>query len=248
MTLLRNANFDFAIVDNEHGMFGVESLTDLCRTARSIGLTPIVRVPDHTYFFIAQSLDGGAQGLVFPRITSAQQVRDIVSMARYPPDGKRGNAMFRPYSDYKGVADERVMDAMQTHNYETMLIFQIETAESLDELDEILSVDGVDAVLVGPNDLSIALGVAGDWDAYAMQSAFKRVVETCNAHNVVPGIHVSNTQQTIQYAQMGFRLLSANSETGFLSTGANDHVKAVKDHLGNDAVDNKQGPQLKGSY
>ena len=77
MQLLANAGFDFVIVDNEHGPFSIESIADLCRSARQVGLTPIVRVPDWTYPDLAQPLDAGAQGVMIPRITNAQQVREI---------------------------------------------------------------------------------------------------------------------------------------------------------------------------
>jgi 2-keto-3-deoxy-L-rhamnonate aldolase RhmA len=89
-TLLALGGLDFMLIDNEHGPWTVDRIAEMCTSARHAGITPFVRVPDYSYAQIAQSLDAGAQGLIFPRIETAQQVRDIVQIARYPPTGKRG--------------------------------------------------------------------------------------------------------------------------------------------------------------
>lgn len=214
-------------------MFSNESVADLCRYAVALNLTPIVRVADLSYSLIAQSLDGGAQGLVFPRIYTADQVKTIVSWSRYPSIGVRGSAMWRNYSRWQGGP---VKLAMETHNKETLLFFQIETKEAMENLSNILSIDGVDGVLVGPNDLSINLGVPDDWDGQIMQDALKRIVKECKEHHVISGIHISDTQQSIQYHKMGYQLLSANSETGFIAGGATQHVQSVKAALGKLAI------------
>lgn len=198
----------------------------------------MVRVTDLTYTLIAQSLDGGAQGLVFPRIYTADQVREVVRMARYPPVGVRGNAQWRAYTGWTGGS---VSAAMAKHNQQTLLLFQIETQESIDNLDAILSVDGCDGVLVGPNDLSINLGTPDDWHSEAMTSAMKLVVDRCMHHGVIPGIHISDTAQTVDYYHRGYRLLSANSEMGFLQQAATAHVNNVRTALGSGNVMPKSG-------
>jgi 2-keto-3-deoxy-L-rhamnonate aldolase RhmA len=90
-TLLALGGLDFFLIDNEHGPWTVDRIAELCTSARHSGITPFVRVPDYSYAQIAQSLDAGAQGLIFPRIETAQQVKDIIQIARFPPAGKRGS-------------------------------------------------------------------------------------------------------------------------------------------------------------
>ena len=90
MQLLANAGFDFVIIDNEHGPFNIETIADLSRTAKYVGLTPVVRVPDLAYPYLAQALDSGAQGIMLPRVTNVEQIREAVQIMKYPPQGRRG--------------------------------------------------------------------------------------------------------------------------------------------------------------
>ena len=231
---LHNAGMDFVIIDNEHGMYTNRQLSDLCTHAVLLGLTPLVRVPDLQYHLVAQSLDGGAQGLVIPRIYTPEEVVQVVKWAKYPPVGVRGNAQWRAYSGWTGGP---VADAMSTMNREVMLLFQIETAESVQRMDELLAITGVDGVLVGPNDLSINLGTPDDWDSPAMQAAMQQCVRMCDKRGLIAGIHVSDGAQSVEYARKGFRLMSANSEMGFMAAAANAHVQNVKAALGDKAVE-----------
>lgn len=234
---MKNAGMDFVIIDNEHGMWTNQAISDLCGLAVLLKLTPIVRVADLTYSLIAQSLDAGAQGLVFPRIDNAEQVRQVVEWARYPPHGVRGNAQWRAYTNWTGGS---VVDAMNKHNQQTLLIFQIETADSVKNMEAIISTPGCDGILVGPNDLSINLGTPDNWNSDVMQSAMNQVVELCKKHNVIPGIHVSDTNQSIEYYKKGYRLVSANSEMGFMQTAAQQHVNVVKASIGDKNIMKQQ--------
>ena len=98
MQLLANAGFDFVIIDNEHGPFNIETIAELSRAAIYAGLTPIVRIPDLAYPYVAQPLDSGAQGIMQPRVYDAAQVRQAVEMMKYPPLGRRGSALSRGYT------------------------------------------------------------------------------------------------------------------------------------------------------
>ena len=233
LQVLHNARVDFVIIDNEHGHYSNESLATLCRHAVAIGLTPLVRVPDLQYHLVAQALDGGAQGLVIPRIYTREEVARVVQWAHYPPEGQRGSAQWRAYAGWRGGP---VADCIDVMNREVLLLFQVETRESVDGMEELLSTPGVDGVLVGPNDLSINLGVPDDWEGEVMQRAMRRVVEVCERLGIVAGIHVSDAEQSVRYAQMGYRLVSANSEMGFMQGAAMEHVSRVKGALGDKAI------------
>lgn len=214
--MLVNAGFDFTIIDNEHGAFNIETIADLSRTAVYLGLTPIVRIPDLTYPHVAQTLDAGAQGIMAPRISNVQQVRDIVQMMKYPPMGMRGNALNRGYTRFLGGG---VSEAMATCNEETLLVIQIETRGALDALDEIVAVPGVDIALIGPNDLAIALGVTGQMDHPELQAAIQGMIDTCRRHNVFPALHMNDLKLAAYWAKKGMRLLSSNGEVGLLVKG-----------------------------
>jgi 2-keto-3-deoxy-L-rhamnonate aldolase RhmA len=226
--LLAYGGFDFMMIDNEHGQFPADKIAGICTVARYANITPVVRVPDYSYAQIAQSLDAGAQCLIFPRITDADQVRTIVDIARYPPLGNRGNATNRSYCDFR-MGD--VMLAMETHNAQTLLIFQIETKEALENLDEILQVKGCDGVLIGPNDLSISLGVPGQINHPTMKKAFETVLSKCQQYGVIPGAHINDPELAGHYAAMGYKFVSSSSETLMIQNGATKVVETVRKAL-----------------
>ena len=166
-----------------------------------------------TYPHIAQSLDAGAQGVVIPRITDPEQVREAVQITRYPPQGMRGSALTRGYTNFKaGVVSE----VMATVNEETLLIIQIETSQALESVDEIVSIPGVDAAFIGPNDLSIALGLPGQIDSPEVQAAIETTIKACQRQNVIPSIHMNDLKLAVQWAEKGMRLVSVGSEAGLM--------------------------------
>lgn len=227
--LLANAGFDFVIIDNEHGAFNIETIADLTRMAVYVGITPIVRIPDLTYPHIAQTLDAGAQGLMAPRISSAQQVREVVQMMKYPPVGLRGSALSRGYTRFKSGP---VVETMASANLETLLIVQIETRGAIENIEEIAATPGVDVTLIGPNDLSIALGVPDQQDHPTMQAAIQKMIDACQRHGVFPAIHINDLKLAVRWAKQGMRLVSSNAEIGLLVKGGLEVTSTIGQALG----------------
>ncbi len=229
MQLLANAGFDFVIIDNEHGAFNVETIADLSRTARYVGLTCLVRVPELAYPYLAQVLDGGALGIMLPRVFGAEQVRAAVQMIKFPPLGQRGNALSRGYTNFKSGSP---LEVMARCNNETMLIIQIETAEAVENIEEIVTTPGVDVALIGPNDLSIALGVGGQLESPVLHAAIEKTIAACQKHGVYPAIHMNDLAQAVYWAQKGMRVLSTNSETGLMVQAGVTVVNAIRPAFG----------------
>lgn len=229
MQLLKNAGFDFVIIDNEHGPFNIETIADLSRMARLLNLTPIVRVPDLFYTFIAQSLDAGAQGVMIPRIFNAEQTREAVQMVRYPPVGRRGSAQSRGYTHFKSGPVSQVMDKV---NQETLLVIQIETAEAIENIEAIVSTPGVDIAFIGPNDLSIALGVPGQMDSPKLHAAIEKMIDVCQRHNVYPALQMNDVEGAVYWAGKGMRIMSCFSEAGLMVRGGAQVTSAVKEVYG----------------
>lgn len=226
MTLLANAGFDFVLIDNEHGPFSVETIADLSRAARDAGVTPIVRIPELTYAHVAQSLDGGAQGIMLPRVTEPAQVEACVRYMKYAPEGKRGAVLSRGHLAFRAGPLAETLAAL---NRETFLVVQIETAEAVEGLDQILSVPGVNAALIGPTDLSFALGVPGKMEDPRLVAAIEKTLAACIARKIVPAIHTNDTGMTAHWARRGMRLVSINSETGLLVAGATQAIKTIRE-------------------
>lgn len=225
MTVLANAGFDFVIIDNEHGPFPVDALSELCRAARAEGVTPIVRIPELAYAHVTQSLDGGAQGIMLPRVTVKAQVEECVRYMKYAPEGRRGAVLARGHTGFKVGPLVETLAAM---NRETMLVVQVETRDAVDRLDEILAVPGVDAALIGPTDLSLALGVGGQMDHPALVAAIEATLAACGRHGVVPAIHTNDVAMTTAWARKGMRLVSINSEIGLLTAGARSAIATIR--------------------
>lgn len=225
MRALANAGFDLVLIDNEHGPFTVETLADLSRAARDAGLTPIVRIPELTYAHVTQPLDGGAQGIMLPRVTAPEEVETCVRWMKYAPEGRRGAVLGRGHTGFRGGPLGETLAAL---NRESFLIVQIETAEAVERLEAILPIPGVDAALVGPTDLSLSLGVGGQMEHPLLVDAIDRTLAACRRHGVVPAIHTNDVAMTAGWARRGMRLVSINSEIGLLTSGAGQAIATIR--------------------
>src|SRR6202790_3151811 len=159
--ILAQAGFHWAFIDTEHGGFDLETVQDLCRIAVLVGLCPVVRVGDMQYSLVARALDCGAQGILFPRVESPEMLEKAVSWTRFPPEGVRGFGLQPTHLGYEVAS----MPEIIAHcNANTMVVLQIETRTAMERIDELLSVPKIDAGMLGPADLSISLGVPGQFE------------------------------------------------------------------------------------
>jgi 2-keto-3-deoxy-L-rhamnonate aldolase RhmA len=224
MQLLANAGFDFVIVDGEHGPFGPETVADLVRAAVACGVTPIVRVPGCDYTPIAQALDAGAQGVMVPRIMGVEDAAEAVAIATYPPEGRRGSAMGRGHTLWRGAEVSAAMAAM---NASRIVMIQIETLGALEASEQIAALPGVDVLFVGPNDLSIALGVPGQLGHPLVVEAIERVAAACRAAGVWSAVQMNTVDSAVRWAPH-VDLLSHAAETGLLQAAGTSAVSAIR--------------------
>jgi len=208
------ADLDYVILDGEHGSFSEESFADLIKMARALGLMPLVRVIGPEYCNLCPRLDAGAQGLVIPRIRTAEEVRNAVSCVTYPPEGVRGAVMLKGQSDYVSID---MPEFIQHHNRTPVIIPQVETREAVENLDEILDVRGVAAVFIGPGDLSIAYGWPGQRTHPELISIMENVLEKANGKNIPCSILAGNTREAAAWRDKGMKILCVGSEASFLA-------------------------------
>ena len=145
------AGVDFVIIDMEHSANGIEAVGDLVAWFRATRVTPMVRIPDTEYHFIARALDAGALGIMVPRVDTPEQAQRAVEAARYPPEGRRGLAIGMAATDYVYTSPAEYMPEANRNN---IVMCQIETQMGLDNLDAIAALDGVDVLFLGQQDLS----------------------------------------------------------------------------------------------
>jgi 2-keto-3-deoxy-L-rhamnonate aldolase RhmA len=223
--ILKAAGFDWAFLDAEHGGFGIETLQDLCRIASAVGLAPIVRVADLQYALVARVLDCGAWGVIFPRVEDARTLELAVSWTKFPPRGVRGFGLTPTHVDYEKASIPQIAEHM---NDNVMVVLQIETQAAVDRRDELLSVPGIDAVMVGPVDLSISLGVGGDFQHPKMVDAMEKIRDSCLAHGVAPGTQTRTLALAKFWRERGMKFLGCGSETGFLLEKASEVAAALR--------------------
>lgn len=223
--ILAAAGFHWSYIDAEHGPFDIETLQDICRAAVTAGLMPIVRVSDLQYSLVARALDNGAAGIIFPRVEDPELLARAISWTRFPPQGVRGFGLTPSHIGYEKVSIPQIIEHQ---NANTLVVLQIETKLAVERRDELLSVPGVDAIMIGPADLSISLGVPGEFDHPKMIETIELVKESCLKHGVAPGIHLRTVALAKFWKERGMKFLSSGADTGFLLESATATATALR--------------------
>lgn len=234
--LFAAAGFDYVFIDTEHGGFDLETVQDMVSAAVRSNITPVVRVSEMLYSLIARVLDVGAQGIIFPRIEDPRVLEEAVSWTKFPPNGKRGFGVMAPLLDYETAGMPAIMRHMDDN---TLLVVQVETRVALERCEELLSVRGVDVAMIGPADLSISLGVAGEFDHPVLSRAIESFIDQCVKHNVAPGIQCRTVAQARSWAERGMRFVGAGSELGLLLERSRQAVSELHAAVGSAATANR---------
>jgi 4-hydroxy-2-oxoheptanedioate aldolase len=209
------AGFDCIVIDNEHGAADLETTEHMLRAARASGITPIVRCFAQD---IARVLDMGASGVQIPMVDSAEQARALVQRVRYPSLGQRGSAFSSRAAGYGAFGGE---PHTQRSNAGIALIVMLETPQAVANAAEIAAVDGVDAVFVGPNDLSHTMGYGSDWACVPVQAAIEKAIRAAVAAGKCAGTLALTPQDTAKLASWGANYL-LNVTTSIFTKGLRD--------------------------
>lgn len=221
--LIGHLGFDFALIDAEHSPMTLESCEHMVRAADSVGLSPYIRVAVNIRQNILRYLDIGAQGVLLPMINSRAEAEAVVEAVKYRPQGKRGLAGVRA-ADY-GLTmplNEYTVKA----NQETLVSIQIETLEAVNNLDELLTVDGVDVFFVGPNDLSCAMGYIGQINHPEVQAMIGSLAKRIQDAGKIAGTVAYNHDALIKAKERGFRFI-AHSVGPMLTKSAKEYLEVA---------------------
>lgn len=223
--MLAQNGFDFFILDNEHGAYAPETISDMIAAARGAGLPVVVRIPEIRRETILKPLDSGAAGLLIPQVNTKQQAQEIITHAKYPPWGNRGAALRRPHSLYRRVGAE---EYLRQANEDTFIAVQAETPQAIANLEEITSVSGIDAVFVGPFDLSISLRIPGNLNHAHEIAAIERVIGVCQRQGIFSGIHLFDLAALQNWIRKGMRFVTYSSDVALLADAARQAVQDLK--------------------
>jgi 2-keto-3-deoxy-L-rhamnonate aldolase RhmA len=218
-----HAGFDWGLVDMEHAPLDVMGLVHMLQALSGTKMLPVVRVPWNDAVMVKRVLDAGAATVMFPMVQTPEEARRAVAATRYPPEGIRGlagmtrAARFGTTGNYFKSANENVG-----------VIVQIETPQAVEQIEAIGAVDGVDALFIGPADLSAAMGHIGQLTHPAVLDTITRAVQRCKAMGCPVGTLGSSAEMVAQYRAIGFDYVAVSSGIGFMMRGAQAALHALR--------------------
>jgi 4-hydroxy-2-oxoheptanedioate aldolase len=223
--LITNAGFDVIVIDNEHTSMSKETMVNLIRCADATGIVPTVRVRENSRAQILQALDAGSFGVMVPETSTKAEVELVVSRAKYAPRGNRGYSASQRSANY-GNMNPREYSELENAN--TMVVVYCETAEAIKNLDEMLSVEGVDVMFVGPFDLTQALGVIGEPNHPKVLEAIDMICKKTRAAGKAAGIIAANAESARKLIEQGFQYIIVGSDQAFIQNMGKKLIKDIK--------------------
>jgi 4-hydroxy-2-oxoheptanedioate aldolase len=227
--LVKQIGVDFAFVDTEHTPIDRQTLSWICQTYQALGLPPVVRLPCNDPYEACKALDAGAGGIIGPYIETAEQVRGLVGAVKWRPlKGKRLDDALR---DVKTLEPE-LRDYLENRNGDKILIANIESVPAINNLHEICAVPGLDAVLIGPHDLSCSLGIPEQYDHPRFNGAVRTIFRIAREHKVGAGIHYwLSLEQEIEWAEAGGNLVMHSSDLAAFSRTLKSDIELLRKAL-----------------
>jgi len=221
--VLADAGFDFILFDTQHSPVEIKQLIPAITAMRGKKAAPIVRVSDNRPDLICFALDAGARGIIVPMVNTQAEAAAMVRACKYYPEGNRSNAGVR--GEWGEQASYR--DYLDTVNRDLLIIPMLETNQAIANLEEILTVPGIDVLLIGPSDLSIELGVPLDYACDTYQAALDTIAAACKRHGVVPGMYfVPPGMDPNFYVAKGFKFFTM-PWAGWASTGIQQGLAGI---------------------
>ncbi len=233
---------DFVFIDTEHIPLDREKLAWMCQAYRAVGLPPIVRIPSPDPFQACMVLDGGAAGIIAPYVESAAQVRELVGATKKRP--LKGHTLAAVLGGEK--LDPHLDGYIAKGAATRTLIVNIESVPAIAALDEILAVEGLDGVLIGPHDLSTSLGIPEQYEHPKFLEACDVIIRKARARSLGAGVHViyekNRSEHEARWAQLGANFIVHGGDILFFSEGIRREIGALKERLGD--VPAVRGPSI----
>ena len=225
--LIGREGFPAVTLDGQHGLWDTASVVSAVAAIRQGGAAPIVRIPVGEFASVSRALDFGAEGVIAPMINTVADARDYVSYAKYPPVGERSWGPHRA-TTLAGIADQKVY--LREANALTVTFAMIETRTALDNMAAIAATPGIDALFLGPADLSIALsnGATVDPMSADVDRELDRIAEAARKAGKIMGAYCHTAERAMALAKRGIRFLAVGSDLGFLRSGTAAALKALK--------------------
>ena len=216
--MLAASGMDFVLYDMEHGRCDITLLAQMVASCRGSDIVPMARVPDFGVRPLSRVLDVGVRGVMVPRVETRAQAEEIVAQLKYAPLGRRGVALGVAHDLYQAGGAEFFAEA----NEETIVILLLETVKAFENLDDIVSVPGVDVAWMGHYDLTVSMGIPARF-----LEAMDLLVACCRHHNVAPGFLPATPESAAHWIRQGFRMISLGSDIGVFLNGVRTFRQSV---------------------
>ncbi|MHA1566022.1 MAG: HpcH/HpaI aldolase family protein [Alphaproteobacteria bacterium] len=225
--ILANAGLDFVFIDQEHSGFSLETVKRMVRIMREAGVAVLVRPPSADYHDVSRLLDVGGLAVMPPMMTLAR-ARRVIGHIKYPPDGHRGAAFGMAHDLYQpGTVEEKVRDL----NKATSFIALIETVEGLADVEAIAELEGVDGLFIGHLDLSLSLGIGGQFDHPEFLGAIDKIAKAAKTANISLGRMAMTPQDCATFYHQGFDIVMYSGDIWVMQTAYTDAIAAAREHV-----------------
>lgn len=237
VTSMSEFGLDYVIIDTEHSPRGRGDVADFIAAFSFSGVVPIVRIPIPDSHYVTMALDAGAQGILAPYCETVDEVEEVVGASKWRP---LKGALVKKVMATGDLPSEATKAYLQNRNRNNVCIIGIESVPAIDNLDRILNVRGIDAIFVGPNDLSISLGIPDQYDHPDYEEALRQILATCGVHGVPTLIHHQTIPLTQKWLREGARFVLYSSDSRTMHNGFRDEfsvIKAVGEEMGEISVE-----------
>ncbi|MCL2775654.1 MAG: aldolase/citrate lyase family protein [Oscillospiraceae bacterium] len=218
------AGMDYVIIDLEHGPNTIQTAQNLIRAAQVAEIFPIIRVKEGCESVMCEALDIGAGGIQVPQITTKAEAEAVIDRVKFHPDGQRGVCRFVRAADYS--AKDRFKYFADANK--SVIILQIEGKDGIENIDEILTVKGIDVIFVGPYDLSQSLGLTGQVDHPLVEEKMLEIVRKCAQKGVTVGTFVDTPANAAKWQKNGVKYISYSVDVGIFYNAVSELAKNLK--------------------
>lgn len=228
--VVKETGVDFVFIDTEHIPLNRETVSQMCQQYRILGVPPMVRIPSADPIEACKILDSGAAGILAPYIESVEEVRKLVGATKFRPlKGERLEAILRDQDQM----DARLKKYLEERNTGTFLFINIESRKGVENLKDLLSVPGLEGVIIGPHDLSCSLGVPEDYDSPIFQDFIKNIVITVRKHGLHVGIHFPDfPEKQIALAKLGLNIILHSWDISLFGKALKNDITTIRKALG----------------
>ncbi len=224
--IAKTSGFDWLFIDCEHNSMDTDVAAQIAAASLAVGITPIVRVAGKEHWMASRMLDNGAQGIVVPHVDSEQEAKRVADHCRFPPVGHRsmGGGL-----QQVGFASMPVGETARIVNEETLIVVMLESQRGIENCEAIAATPGIDALLIGTNDLCFEMGIPGQFNDPRVAEAYKKVIAACRKHGKFPGMGGMYTPELLErHINMGVQLILSGSDFSLLMQAATARAKLVR--------------------